>query len=260
MLVGVNLPPANLATRLPRYPGAAVCRVFGAAGQGIPAWTDRRIHTLLAAGVIPHVSFKDWADDTHARAAVWAWLDGLPVPTVHGRDVAWLTYHHEPEGDLAAQEYRRRWFVLAEVLYAHPHGDAVRLVPIQTLQWTTNPAKGNGDPTIFYAGVGMPGMDCYADSWRATYPDPVRFVAPALRLAAASGGSLVVPELGAMRLVTDATGNGRADWIRAVCGLLIRGGCVAVSWWDTTDRKGKSFLLDDEPSYQAWRDVLAGRI
>src|SRR5690348_10116108 len=108
--IGVNASPAELVAAIATFPGMASCRVFGTTGAGIPNWTrNAAILNLRKAGVTPWVSFKDWASDTSALAAINAWLDAIPADVAE----AWLSYHHEPEGDMASRDYRRRWVLLA---------------------------------------------------------------------------------------------------------------------------------------------------
>ena len=276
MLAGVTVDPRDLMTgRLARYPGARLCRVFWGPGDGHPKWSDPRLiklATTMPAGVprvIPHVSWKDWDSAAAARTGVTAFLDGLTGAAgifPAGEDaepLAVLTWMHEPEPKgIDAALYRRNWWDLGGIVGDHPNGELVDLVAIQTLQWTesTKPGKGNGDLTRYYAGVAQPGIDCYANSWEPTYPDPVKFLQTALQLADRSGAAPCIPELGAMKLAYDPTGARRADWIRTVGGILKREGCSMVSWWDDLGTGGVDFRLDDKPSADAWRDVIAGNI
>lgn len=256
MLVGLNAQSTDYPSHFSAFPKTALCRVFGGVGSGIPPWSGDKL-SVLPMSIIPHVSFKDWQDDC---AAVKRWLDQMPPSSVLRQ--VWLTYQHEPEGDMTPQEYRRRWAVLAAAVAAHPNAARVILVPIQTLQWTVNTAadKGQGDPFTWWAGVGhAAGMDCYVDSWASAYPDPARFIAPAVRLAAGVGRPLVVPELGVIRLKGDESGVRRAAWIRAVCQALRLAGCEAVSWWCAPGANDRDFHLSDAPSAQAWADVTVGR-
>lgn len=255
MLVGVNLAPADYTFRWARYPGAGFCRVFGPPDTGIPSWkSDSRLKTLPKT-VVAAVSFKDWPSDTLAEAAINTHLDGLPADRHE-----WLIYDHEPETDPNADPlvYRRCWQIVAATVRAHPASPRVTLVPTTTLQWTG--MHGGGDPFTWWAGVGdWAGMDCYAGSWTGVYPDPATFLAPAFRLADGVGRPVAVPELATIRMPSDPTGARRADWIRAVAVLLRREGCAAVGWWDAVDKtSGRDFRLDDQPSRQAWADVLAG--
>jgi hypothetical protein len=262
MLVGTTTTVGDWSSRLTTYPGVQLCRVFGQPGSGIPSWGVEGQPGKLDAmpsTITPFVSFKDWASDSAAAAMVNSHLDGLPADRRE-----WLAWHHEPEQEWASNvaEYRRRWCLLSEVVAAHHAGDRVQLVPIQTLQWTaaTGTGKGNGNYSTFATGVGLPGMDCYADSWADKYPVPAPWLAPALKLADAMGRPLVVPELGAIKMPSDPTGARRADWIRAVVSLLRSEGAAAVLWWDALGANSRDFRLDDSASRTAWNEALAGRV
>lgn len=258
MMVGLNVSATDYASHFTAFAHPALCRVFAPAGAGMPDWAGTAISTLPPT-VIPHVSFKDWRDDC---SHVLAWLDRIPASV----PFAWVTYHHEPEGDpdFDPSEYRRRWGLLHQAVTAHRNGRRITLVPIQTLQWTTNTAagKGRGDPFLWWAGVDTPfvGMDCYVDSWATSYPDPQTFLAPLLRLSAGVGRPFVIPELGSVRLAGDTDGTRRAAWIRKVAAELRAHDCRAVSWWCATGANNRDFHLSDAPSHQAWQDVLLGRV
>lgn len=254
MLVGLNVGSDDYLTHFTTFGKTALCRVFAPPGAGMPDWASTALSTLPPS-VTPHASFKDWNDDC---AHVLAWLDRMPVPGV------WLTYHHEPEGDMDPSEYRRRWGLLHAAVKSHRNAAKVTLVPIQTLQWTVNTAdsKGKGDPFLWWAGVDTPyvGMDCYVDSWASAYPDPEKFLAPLVRLAAGVGRPFVVPELGAIRLAGDSDGAKRAAWIRKVGAVLRAHNCRAVSWWCAGGANNRDFHLSDAPSKQAWLDVMNGKV
>lgn len=261
MLVGLNVQSQDYPSHFTTFPNAAVCRVFAGPGSGLPAWAGDKI-SVLPPSIIPHVSFKDWSDDC---ANVLKWLDQMPAHPVPAE--VWLTYHHEPESDTSVftpSEYRRRWKLLDAAVRSHRNGGRIRLVPIQTLQWTVNTAagKGGGDPFLWWAGINAPyvGMDLYVDSWASAYPDPAKFIAPLVTLAAGVGRPLVVPELGVIRLKGDDAGTKRAAWIRAVSVALRESGCAAVSWWCAPGTGDRDFHLSDKPSMQAWRDVMNGKV
>lgn len=266
MLAGVTVDPDDLP-RMARFPQARHTRVFWPPKAGLPTWADRRLQWLKtnAPLVVPHVSFKDWPSDAAVTKGVTAFLDGMTAPTVTGTadPLVMLTWMHEGDAKgVDSGDYRRRWWTLQGIVGDHPNGPLVGTAPIQTLQWTQGVAKGkgNGDLSRYYAGVGCAGIDCYANSWDPAYPDPAKFLHLALQLAARSGGPPCLPELGAVRLASDPSGRGRADWIRAVATILKSEGCRVVSWWDAIGTGGTDFRLDDEPSRTAWQDVCAGRI
>ncbi len=268
MRIGINATPAELAATLAAFPGVATCRVFGAVNKGIPAWSGSAMSTLIKAGVIPWPSFKDWPADGFAITAVKTWLTAMP-PTV---SEVWLTYHHEPEGDLQPREFRRRWAVLAKAVRAHPNANRVKLIPIHTLypsrhkmwdrytvdwtqwagvwqQWAPTDSAGN------YLGDAM-GWDCYLETTATDYEDPARFFCHPIGAAHSVGVPLVVPELGAVRVPTDSTGTARAAWITECVDHLTSYGATAVNWWHATGTNGRDYRLDDEPSKAAWREAI----
>lgn len=270
MRVGINATPVDIPATLLSFPAPASCRVFGGIGAGIPSWTGAAIMLLRKARVTPWVSFKDWPDDATAARAVTAWLSAMPadVPEV------WLTYHHEPEGDLPSGLYRHNWTVFAQTVRAHPNAGRVRLVPIHTWyparykvgdryspdwtawtgvwqQWAPTDAKGA------YLGDYM-GWDCYLPVNAPSYEPPARFFRNPVGAAWQAGVPLAVPELGALRLAADQTGTGRAGWITDCVGYLRSVGAVAVNWWHATGTSGADYRLTDAPSAHAWRAAIAG--
>jgi hypothetical protein len=269
MRVGLNIDPSRLTATLAAFPGIASCRVFGPAGKGIPTWTSPTVAALTAAGVTPWISFKDWAHDTTALAAVTTWLDTIPATL----STAILTYHHEPEGDMIPADYRARWVKLAGRVRAHPNASKIKLVPIHTLyparhkvydrfnpDWTTWTGVWQQwaptDSTGRYVGDWM-GWDCYQEITATGYEDPAAFLRIPIGAAYQSGVPLAVPELGAVKVPTDTTGTGRATWIAACLATLRASGTTAVNWWQSTGTNGLDYRLTDQPSAAAWRTGVA---
>jgi hypothetical protein len=273
MMVGVTVDPTEYETRLPLYPGNQMCRVFSPPGSGMTGWPgsghDDRVARIWAAGgeqIRPACTFKDWADDHTAKTAFDQWLNVAPEAIERvGVDLA-----HMHEGDakrVDAAEYRRRQFLLAQWITQHPRGKYVRLTPTQTLQYTqakSRPGKPKGDGNLvpYFAGVGTPALDMYADSWVKDYPDPVAFCEPLWQLRDATGQAPAVPELGAARVRSDTTGAGRAAWLTAVAEQLAAGGCASVCLWDDLGTGGTNLRLTDDvgvttPEVTAWRAVIA---
>lgn len=275
MDVGVTVDPAQIEARLPLYPGNKIIRVFGYPGTGLPAWRstgkgsdDRieRIYATVGHGIRIAATFKDWASDKTARTMVTGWLDNAPESIEQtGVDLAHM--HEADAKRFNVTEYRRRQFLLAEWVTAHPRGKYVRITPTQTLQYTMAKSapgkpKGDGDITPYYAGVGVPALDMYADSWEKTYPDPVKFCEPLWRLRDAAGVAPAVPEIGAARLPADKNGSGRAEWLEAVGEQLSLGGCASVCYWDDLGTGGTDLRLTVDPTVvtpevEAWRRVMA---
>ncbi len=265
MRVGLNIDPAQLPGTLTTFPGISSCRVFGPAGRGIPAWAGPTMAALISAGISPWVSFKDWPSNAQALAAVRAWMDMMPAAV----SSAMLTYHHEPEGDILPADYRARWVQLAAAVRAHPNAAKIKLVPIHTLyparhkifdrytndwtkwlgvwqQWAPTDAAGR------YLGDWM-GWDCYQEIAATDYEDPAAFFRIPIGAAHQAGVPLAVPELGAIRTVTDPTGTGRAAWIAACLTMLHSSGTAAVNWWQSTGTNGLDYRLTDPAGASAWR-------
>ncbi len=267
--VGVNATPSELAATLQTFPGMRFCRVFGAPGRGIPAWTAPAMTELRKAGALAWPSFKDWLGDEAAKTMIGTWLDSIPSSV----NETWLTYHHEPEGDLNSYEYRRRWIQLGRWVRAHRNAAKVRLVPIHTLY----PSRHKSDDTYStdwtkwvgvwqqwmplnrdgsYVGDYM-GWDCYLESDAKPYEPPSLLFRAPLAAAKQAGTRLVIPELGALRINGDAgIGTGRAAWINACTEYLDVEGVHAVAWWHNTGTNGADYRLSDKPSAEAWRAAI----
>ncbi|WP_033338972.1 hypothetical protein [Catenuloplanes japonicus] len=277
MLVGITCDPKDYGTRLARWPAARMTRIFGGPGKGIPPRTvlddrqrphdDQRINEVqqLCPGVIPHVSFKDWGDDDTARKMLRAWLPPANMaPRRDGLPHYLISHMHEPgPKDADPREYRRRQFVLANMLAEFGQGGIVELVHIDANIWVED--KGGRDLSIYLPGVGAPAVDTYARSWKP-YPTVAELLWAPLTLAEVTGTAPFLPEFGIAKRPDDPTGGRRAELMVACVARLRAEGCRGVSWWDdlgTAPKNGgpaPDFRLDDEPSRRAWADAMAGRI
>ncbi len=262
MIVGANIDPRNYDERVPMYPDSRMCRVFGYAKRGMPTWRpatgDDRVAHLhrLNPAIIPALVFQDWPDDQTARTRVTALLDEIDGP-------ARLCWRHE--ADRKSEEpttYRHRYFALAGWLADHPARQYVTLTPTSTYQWTMPKVdgKGHGDWSKYHVGVGHIGVDVYADSWRADYPDPDAFLGPLWRYRDLVDQPMEFPEFGAARVAGDEDGKRRADWLAKCAEIMAREGLVAVSYWDDlgsnlTDLR-LSATTEDTPEVRVWRDVM----
>lgn len=263
MLVGVTVDPKQYETRIPAFLQSQMCRVFGYASKSLPSWLpttgDRRVARLreLLPGVVPACVFQDWPDDAGTQSRIVAWLDQVDGPCR-------LTWKHEADRKREDPTvYRRRWYLLAQWVCEHPNGHWVTLVPTQTYQWTMSgdPGKGRADWSKFYAGIGTPGIDVYANSWEAHYPDPGAFLAPLWRYRDTIGVALEFPEFGAARVAGDTDGQKRADWLYQ-CGTIMREqGVTAVAYWDDLGSNGTDLRLWRDtpvtPEVLAWSAVMA---
>jgi len=262
MLVGASIDPREYDRRVPVLPENRLCRVFGYQSRGMPTWRpqtgDKRVARLreLLPDLVPALIFQDWPSDAEAERRVRALLDEIDRP-------ARLTWRHEADRKREpVEQYRRRYFQLAEWVGTHPNGGHVTLVPTSTYQWTMSnaPGKGKGDWSRYHVGVGRTGIDVYANSWESGYPDPVAFLAPLWRYRDAIGAPLEFPEFGAARARADASGNGRAEFITRVADIAAAEGVTGIAYWDDIGSNGTDLRLwrDDPetPEVAAWRDVM----
>lgn len=262
MLVGVTVDPKQYEKRVPIFPASRMCRVFGYASKGLPAWQpvkgDDRVARLrgLTPGIIPACVFQDWTTDAETLAKISSWLDEVDTP-------ARLTWRHE--GDRKREEptaYRRRWYLLAQTIVEHPNGHLVELVPTQTYQWTMASAggKGGGDWSKYYTGVGNTGIDTYANSWESRYPDPGAFLAPLWRYQDVIGRPLEIPEFGAARIKADPTGSMRGDFLYACVQSMAAHGVTAVAYWDDLGSNNTDLRLwtvdPGTPEVAAWAAAI----
>lgn len=266
MLAGVTVDPRQYETRIPVFPESQMCRVFGYASKSLPSWTpttgDGRVARLreLLPGVVPACVFQDWPDDTTVQQRIAAWLDQVDGPCR-------LTWKHEADRKREDPTvYRRRCYRLAQWVYGHRSGHWVTIVPTQTYQWTMSAGagKGHGDWSTYYTGIGIPGVDVYANSWEAHYPDPAAFLAPLWRYRDTIGVSLEFPEFGAARVAGDASGQGRADFLYE-CGTRMREeGVTAVAYWDDLGSNSTDLRLwtntPTTPEVLAWSAVMSDTV
>lgn len=274
MVVGVDVAGSAWDPTLTvKWTGARIARVFCSPGEGLKPWSVVRF-TSLPQTVAPHVSWKDWPDDTTVTGWITSFLDTMPaylsaaplLPEL-GFSMA-MSWYHEPEsssaGGVGAAEYARRYGVLYSVVKGHSLGHLVAVVPIQTQYWTV--VHGGGDVTTWWPGSDRAdgcGLDCYNDMTGAAYQDPSAFLTAPFALRDYTGLPLWVPELGSRLYSVDGSGNPldttgelRAAWITGVAKGLEKGRCAAASYWDSLATNGDMRLLD-QPSIDAWAGVIA---
>lgn len=239
-MTGMPGQPTN--TMLSAFGGIRYMRDFGKDGSDTDSLPELPAHGVgkMAApdGCLLHVS---WKDDVENLAA---WLDGLTRPI-------YLTWWHEPHGDMSPDTYRRNTSRMVQILDAHPNR---RLVlhhgPIVTRWWLDQ--KGGDPADWWYEGATMYGVDCYNDA-TSRYRPAVEMFGTAARIARERGVPWLVPEYGIERITSDTTGAGRAATIREhVSWLRGQRDCLAVGWWNI----GGDLITGVEPEQTVWRGVL----
>ncbi|WP_240322240.1 glycosyl hydrolase [Micromonospora aurantiaca] len=249
-LVGVDAPTGTeWTTAMSTFPGVGYWRDFGVDGSDtdtlpeLPNMTVGKFATAPAWS-IPHLSWKDDVEQ------LGGWLDGLNRPI-------YLTWYHEPMGDVTPATYRTTAARVTQFLANHPkrklvlgHG------PIVTRYWLD---EGGGNPADWaYPGMTHYGIDCYQDTptaasyWQVSKMFGVAF---GKVRAAYPGIRLWVPEYGITRLTSDTTGAGRAQAIRDQTTWLKQQPDVDGVAYFHNQAQFLKFALTDVPSQQAWRDM-----
>lgn len=205
------------------------------------------------------VSFKDSVKGIAAGTrddVLRKWFSSAP----RDRDI-WWSLHHEPEdnirsGEFTAQQYREAWqrasAIAREVDNPRLHATLI------LMNWTLS--KGSGrNWRDYYPGeesIDVIAFDVYNPTSSKTYRDPELMLAGAREVSAETGKPFGIAEFGSLLVPGDRDGRQRAEWLRGVAREALDAGAVFVTYWDSWDESG-SYRLTDEPSRQAWREIIA---
>jgi hypothetical protein len=242
-----------VATSDQRYGHLKVVRVYY---SGLPdSWSGRA--GQLDRPVV--VSFKvdpsrvlSGADDDFFRH----WFASAP----RDRDV-WWTLWHEPEDDVAAGRFTatawrdavRHLSALADEA-ANPRLHATVIL----MCWTVSSHSGRTLADFFPGAdaVDTIGWDCYSHpNDPSTYVDPAQIFGDAVAASKRLGVGWGIAETGS-RLVPGDDGSKRAAWLHQIARYADSNGAQFVTYFDSI--VGGEFRLLDEPSRQAWHDVVTG--
>ena len=248
LLVGMDAPNGSAWTQaVADYPGVAYTRDFGTGTPTnlTPVGTGK--WTALPANAIMHAS---WKGDVNQLSA---WLNTVTRPI-------YLTWYHEPMGDVVPATYRATATQMAGIIDAHAkkhlvlgHG------PIATRYWLD---ENNGNPTDWgYPGMTHYGIDCYQNTpTAASYYDNAKMFTTVFNKVrtAYPGVRILVPEYGIAKLNTDTTGAGRAAAIRGHIQYLRTLSYVdAVAYFNNAVQFPQYAITPTSPEGQAWKDMQA---
>ncbi|WFE41967.1 hypothetical protein [Micromonospora sp. WMMD998] len=229
------------------FPNLRYMRDFGVkrSGEPLPSLTAHGAGKFadMPGNCVAHVS---WKTDVERLGP---WLDGLARPV-------YLTWYHEPMGDVVPAAYRSTAARVSQIVAAHRnrrwvlgHG------PIVTRYWLD---EGGGNPTDWgYPGMTHYGVDCYSQD-RASYWPASRMFGVALGKvrAAYPGVRLWVPEYGRVRTTADNTGAGRAQAVRSdMAWLTAQSDVDAVGYYNNAVDFPQYAITAASPEGQAWRDM-----
>lgn len=171
------------------------------------------------------------------------------------------SYYHEPEphivdGSFSFSQYRAAWQRLSRLAaqVCKPN-----LYPTLILTgWTTDP-KSKRNWRDYYAGddyISVLAFDPYNSASRTPteYTLPRFLFSHVVEAAKSSGKPWGIAETGSQRI--DATGEGRADWLKRTAGYFKHHRAAFVTYYDSIGSKGPDYRLLDSPSLDAWRTVV----
>ncbi|MFZ0324824.1 MAG: hypothetical protein WAN48_11935 [Actinomycetes bacterium] len=242
-----------LASSNARYGGLEVVRVFYG---GLPeAWPGR----AGAVGGPVVVSFKGSPAAVNSGqydAQLAQWFATAPA----GRDI-WWTYWHEPENDIedgafTAAAWRSAYRRIAGLADQAANPQLHNTVVLMCL--TVDPKSGRRFSDYFPGAdvVDTLGWDCYSrPSAPASYQPPAEMFSRAIAVNRQYGLSFGVAEAGSL-LAPGDDGTGRAAWLRDVGTYLADNHALFAVYFDSV--VGGEYRLLDEPSRQAWYDVVTG--
>lgn len=252
-LVGVDAPNGQpFRDAIVQFPGIKYTRDFGKDGTDtdtLPEITALGTGKFadLPAGAIMHVS---WKDDVEQLST---WLDGL-------NQYVYLTWYHEPMGDVVPATYQATAVRIPQIVNAHAKKKFVLgNGPIVTRYWLD---EGAGNPTDFgYAGMTFYGIDCYMNVPSATayYDNTKMFTTVFNKVQAAYPGiKLLVPEYGIAKINSDTDGSGRATAIRNhTTYLKNRPDVIAVAYFNNVAQFPEYAISPYPLETQAWKDMQA---
>ena len=236
-----------------RYGHLGVVRVFY---SGMPDPWPGRAGNLDRPVVVSFKADPDRVQSGADDAFFRTWFATAP----RDRDV-WWTLWHEPEDDVAAGHFtaaawRGAIRHLAQ-LADEAHNPRLHTTVI-LMCWTVSAQSGRSLDDFFPGAdvVDTIGWDCYSHPKDpTTYVDPADIFDEAVAASQRLGVSWGIAETGS-RLVPGDDGSKRAAWLHQVAQYADANGAAFVTYFDSV--VGGDFRLLDEPSRQAWHDVVSG--
>lgn len=190
------------------------------------------------------------------------WFRTAPTDTL-----TYWSYMHEPEDDITStsgmMQYRQAWARISRI---------EREVEQETLNtnlrstlilmcYTVNPASGRNWTNYYSPGaIDILGWDCYNHGEkRGVYGNPTNLYSRAITVSRNAGIPWGMAEFGSRLATGDSTGSGRAAWLTTVSRYFYNEGALFASYFDTNGA-GSDYRLLDEPSRQAWFNVISDQM
>lgn len=241
-----------LAAEDRRFGGLEAARIFYTVPSAWPGRAGKAARTVV-------VSLKLSPQRVNAGdydSALRAWFAEAP----RNRDVYW-TLHHEPEedienGEFTAAEYRSAWRRLDG--FASAAGNPRLRATLILMDWSLDSRSGRHWRDYYPGGdvIDVLAFDVYNHGWKQSpqvYYSASKQLSTIVSTARAAGKPWGLAELGSIKLASDASGAGRAAWIRDLTSYAVRHKALFVSYFDIDYAEGFDYRLRDAPSIAAWR-------
>lgn len=247
MLLGMDSPTGlEWSAAVTDYPGIKYTRDFGVGSPTSLSTQTQGKWPALPADATMHVSWKGNVE------SLSTWLTSLTVPV-------YLSWYHEPEGDITAATFRSTCTRMVEIVNAHPNknlilGNGPILTRFNLDEENVNPADWG------YPGMTHYGVDCYQDQPTAGaywLPSKMFDVSFNKILAVYPGIRFWVPEFGITKLNSDSTGSGRAAAIEThVNYLKNRGDVDAAAYFNNQAQFAKYAFTPTSPEGVKYKQLL----
>jgi hypothetical protein len=237
-----------------RYGRLGVVRYFD--GNGPDAWSSLEAKFSDRPAIVSFRISPSTVLSGSQDSALRSWFATAPTdrPT-------WFAYLHEPEDNIARGEFTAAQFrdAFAHVAaIADSVGNPQLHATLVLMCYTVNPTSGRNWRNYYADGaVDVIGWDCYNHKWRSnSYGTPENLMGRAVTTSETAGVPWGIAELGSV-LANGDDGRGRAAWLTASARYIATEGGIFLSYFDTSGAKGTNYRLTDEPSRQAWYDVVS---
>lgn len=248
LLLGMDCPTGlEWSAAVTDYPGIKYTRDFGVGSPTALSTQTQGKWPALPAGATMHVSWKGNVE------TLSTWLTNLTVPV-------YISWYHEPEGDISAATFRTTCERMVEIINGHPKKDLILgngpiLTRFNLDEENVNPADWG------YSGMTHYGVDCYQDQPTASsYWAPSKMFDVSFNkiLAVYPGIRFWVPEFGITKLNSDSSGSGRAAAIEThVNYLKNRGDVDAAAYFNNQAQFAKYAFTPTSPEGIKYKELLA---
>lgn len=248
-----NYPQARAASEQ-RYGRPGVIRYFDSNAPDSWATFNTKLtdHTGIISFRIAPTTVLSGAADSQLRT----WFSQAPTTRV-----TYWSYMHEPEDDIVRgaftkPDYRAAWAHIAQI--ARSVGNDRLKATLILMCYTVNKASKRTWTDYYSPGdIDVLGWDCYNHGEaRGVYGEPATLYQRAIDVSRSTGLPWGMAEFGSRLAAGDSTGAGRAAWLRKVSRYFADQGAQFASYFNTNGA-GSDYRLLDEPSRQAWYDVVS---